>query len=328
MSLYILRWNPVTGNYKPSEHKELVSRLKAGERPVNFNWSVREWESIEAEDTFILQQVGTDSDGIVMIGCFRGRCFEEDSWRKDGTRVHYADMFIWDAFSCGKRKVLSASHFERLFPEIDWHGGHSGVKVDDETAERLIAEIQKVLIKKGLWNEDTYMDFVMSDNAAGVPEKGTISAFLKDGLVLLTLKHEYRKAPDTDKLMKLLWFLKDSQIIVPMNVVLSDDDQKWLDRHSSFPWVQKGWKLGDEMALEPDIVEDEKGGKAYPMFTNMAQLPDDYGEDFSYVKKSVVDCVAEAKKMKLEKLVLDPFTAPLSLPMEIADIILDMAANS
>lgn len=299
-----------------------------GEHPVNFNWSVYDWQDLEAEDTFILQQVGTESDGIIMTGCFRGRCFEEDSWRNDGTRVHYADMFIWDAFSCGKRKVLPASHFERKFPEIDWHGGHSGVRVDEDTEERLIGEIQKVLIKKGIWNENTWTDFIMSDNAVETPDKKGIASFLKDGLILLTLKHEYRKDPDTDKLMKLLWFLKDSEIIVPMNVVLSDDDQKWLDRHSSFPWVQKGWKLGDKMQLEPDIVEDEKGRKAYPMFTNMAQLPDDYGEDFSYVKKSVISCIQEARRMKLEKLVLDPFTAPLSLPMNIADIILDMAANS
>lgn len=326
MSLYILRWNPVTGNYRPSDHKELISRLKKGERPVNFNWSVYDWQSLEAEDTFILQQVGTDSDGIIMVGCFRDKCFEEDSWRNDGTRVHYADMFIWDAFSCGKKKVLSASHFERLFPEINWHGGHSGVKVDEDTEARLIGEIQKILIKKGLWNENTWTDFIMSDNAVEAPDKKGVSSFLKDGIVLLTLKHEYRKAPDTDKLMKLLWFLKDSEIIVPMNVVLSDDDQKWLDRHVNSFWFQKGWKLGDEMTLEPDIVEDDKGGRAYPMFTNMAQLPDDYGENFSYVKKSVISCIQDARKMKLEKLVLDPFTSPLSLPMDIADIIMDMAS--
>lgn len=328
MSLYILRWNPETGNYRPSDHKELISRLKKGERPVNFNWSVREWQALEAEDTFILLQVGTDADGIIMTGCFRARCFEEDSWRNDGTRVHYADMFIWDAFSCGKKKVLPASHFERLFPEINWHGGHSGIRVEDETAERLIAEIQKVLIKKGLWNEDTWTEFIMADNAVESPDKKGISSFLKDGIVILTLKHEYRQSPDTDKLMKLLWFLKDSEIIVPMNVILSNDDQKWLDMHSSVPWIQKGWKLCDEMQLEPDIVEDEKGGRAYPMFTNMAQLPDDYGENFSYVKRSVISCIEDARKMNLEKLVLDPFTAPLSLPMNIADIILDMAANS
>lgn len=328
MSLFILRWNPVTGNYKPSEHKDLISHLKKGERPVNFNWSVHDWQSLEAEDTFILLQVGTDSDGIVMTGCFSGKVFEEDSWRNDGTRLHYADLFILDAFPCGKRKILPASHFERLFPDIDWHGGHSGYKVPEETGERLLTEMQRVLIKKGYWNENTFMDFLMADHTTPVSEKEKLSSFLKDGLVLLSLKHEYREAPDTDKLMKLLWFLKDSEIIVPMNVILSDDDQKWLDRHTLFPWTQKGWKLGDEMTLEPDIVEDNEGGRAYPMFTNMAQLPDDYGEDFSYVKKSVVACVEEAKKMKLEKLVLDPFTAPLSLPMDIADIILDMAANS
>ncbi|MBQ0165711.1 MAG: SseB family protein [Treponema sp.] len=328
MSLYILRWNPLTGNYKPADHKKLINHMKKGERPLCFNWSVHDWQSLEAEDMFILQQVGTDADGIVMIGSFRGNCFEEESWRRDGKRLHYADMFIWDAFSCGKKKALSASHFEKLFPEIDWHGGHSGVKIDEDTEERLIDEIQKVLIRKGLWNADTYMDFLMADHAAEVSGKEELKSFMKDGLILLQLKHEYREAPDTDKLMKLLWFLKDSEIIVPMNIVLSENDQKWLDRHSSALFAPRGWKLGDEMTLEPDIVEDNEGGRAYPMFTNMAQLPDDYGEDFSYVKKSVVACVEEAKKMKLEKLVLDPFTAPLSLPMEVADIILDMAANS
>lgn len=102
MSIYILRWNPAISSYKKEHHKDLVLHMNKGEYPLDFNWSIKEWENLKEGDFFILQQVGTDNDGIAMIGKFKGPCYESVSWKKDGSKIHYADMWIMEAFDCNK----------------------------------------------------------------------------------------------------------------------------------------------------------------------------------------------------------------------------------
>ena len=133
MNLYILRWNPNISSYKSEDFLELITHIKNNEQPSDFNWSIREHEKLCKGDMFILQQVGTDHDGIAMIGKFKDECYEEESWRKDGSTLFYADMWIMDAFDCDKENPLPASRYEKLFPEIEWHGGHSGIVVDEES---------------------------------------------------------------------------------------------------------------------------------------------------------------------------------------------------
>lgn len=73
MNTYILRWNPAISSYKKKAHLNLISHLKKGQLPTQFDWSVREWEKLKKDDFFILQQVGTENDGIAMIGKFAGQ---------------------------------------------------------------------------------------------------------------------------------------------------------------------------------------------------------------------------------------------------------------
>ena len=79
MNLFILRWNPNISSYKTKSHLELISHIRKNEQPVDFNWSIREHEKLAKGDMFILQQVGTENDGIAMIGKFKNTCYEDDS---------------------------------------------------------------------------------------------------------------------------------------------------------------------------------------------------------------------------------------------------------
>ena len=97
MNTFILRWNPAISSYKMEEHKKICERLK--NEVVFYNWSVREWENLHAGDAFVLLQVGTENDGIAMIGKFISEPYESDSWRKDGTNnpvVHIGEEDGWN----------------------------------------------------------------------------------------------------------------------------------------------------------------------------------------------------------------------------------------
>ena len=164
MSLYILRWNPNISSYKTKYHLNVVENIKNGRMPIDFDWSIREPENLKKDDIFILQQVGTDNDGIAMIGKFKDKCYKGKSWRRDGTKLFYADMWIMDAFDCDGENPLPANRYEKLFPEIKWHGGHSGVLVqDDKLANELLESIQKDMIKAGRWDKDRFAEFINTD---------------------------------------------------------------------------------------------------------------------------------------------------------------------
>ena len=79
MNVYILRWNPAISSYKMSEHLKLVKHVKNEQYPTHFDWSIREWEHLRPNDMFILLQVGTDNDGVALIGKFITEAYEDEA---------------------------------------------------------------------------------------------------------------------------------------------------------------------------------------------------------------------------------------------------------
>ena len=99
MNTFILRWNPNISSYKMETHLEVVEHAKKMEFPQNFDWSVFEWQKVKDGDMVILLQVGTDSDGIAMIGKIMGKPEADKSWRDDGSKAHYVYIEIFDAYN-------------------------------------------------------------------------------------------------------------------------------------------------------------------------------------------------------------------------------------
>ena len=162
MNTFILRWNPAISSYKMEEHKKICEQIK--NEVVFYNWSVREWENLHAGDAFALLQVGTENDGIAMIGKFISEPYEGDSWRKDGTKIHYADMQIFYACDLDKKRSFRAVYFEKKFSDIKWHGGHSGEKLSEQVSEELIARIDFALKNTYGFESSKFSDFLKNDN--------------------------------------------------------------------------------------------------------------------------------------------------------------------
>ena len=162
MNTFILRWNPAVSSYKMEDHKENCERIKR--EPVFYNWSVREWQNLNAGDAFVLLQVGTDNDGIAMIVKFISNAYESDSWRKDGTKIHYADIQIFYACDLSEKRSFNAKYFENKFPNIKWHGGHSGEKISEQDSEKLIDRIDSAMKNTYGFESTNFSDFLKNDN--------------------------------------------------------------------------------------------------------------------------------------------------------------------
>ncbi len=144
MKLYILRWNPDISSWTYDRHEYLLQNILDNDFD-GMNWSIYDFENLEEGDYWILQQVGTDKDGIAGFGTFVSEPYTSASWRKkDGTNLFYADLYFDCIIDRRKTDFLSAAELEKIVPEIEWHKGHSGVLIEDAAVvEKLILAIVK-----------------------------------------------------------------------------------------------------------------------------------------------------------------------------------------
>ena len=149
MNTFILSWNPNISSYKMETHLEVVSHAKMGNVPQRFDWSVQDWQKVKDGDMIVLLQVGTDSDGIAMIGKIKGKPEADESWREDGSKDHYVYIEIFDAYNPSEFKELLAENFENEFDKIKWHKGHSGELIDKATADRLLKKLIPIIHRSG-----------------------------------------------------------------------------------------------------------------------------------------------------------------------------------
>lgn len=165
MKIFILRWNPAISSWTDGKFREALVACREG--PFAMDWSIRDWESVEYGDIAVLCRVGTDADGIVAVGWFDGRVEESQSWRRDGTKCHYAFFWMRLAQDPVETGLLSAAVLEKAVPGIGWHGGHSGIVLPSESAPalaRIIAEaLERGPILPGAANFECRLRFGCKD---------------------------------------------------------------------------------------------------------------------------------------------------------------------
>ncbi|MDD4690608.1 MAG: SseB family protein [Eubacteriales bacterium] len=111
--------------------------------------------------------------------------------------------------------------------------------------------------------------------------------------------------------------MRDSQIIVPMNVMMSKVDEEMFMNVK----VADEVSTHDNIRLKPDILQNGENF-FFPIFSSAEQIPEDYGSHFSAINLSVLQCIEMAKSYeKVCGLVLDAFTEPMVLEYAIADLI-------
>lgn len=150
MKLYNLRWNPKISSFKTKHFLDGFPVLNKGNSEgIGMDWSIREYENVEVGDWWILSRVGGEDNGIVGIGQFSGIPTPGKSWRKDGSIIYYADIWILCFQQPEKTGILNANELKKAIPEIDWDQGHSGVLIEEETAEKLALFISEKLLSLG-----------------------------------------------------------------------------------------------------------------------------------------------------------------------------------
>ena len=156
---------------------------------------------------------------------------------------------------------------------------------------------------------------------AGMQPKGLSAEKLADGNVLLFLKERFQDDMNEDNLVELMQVLRESTLIVPMQVLMSASDQEKMKLND----VGVKFVPEDEIRVVPatSVIENEN---SMFIFSQAEQIPVDYSETVTLMRapfSRVYQYFTE--DTSIFGIVLDPFTENLELPRELIDAIAQMA---
>ena len=134
---FLLRWNPALSSYTMERLDEDMTDWANGEWCDDFDWSVYDWQKARKGDRFFMLRVGEGNTGVFAAGRFTSDPFLGDDWSGKGREVHYMTMEFETVFHPERAEIITTEELRAELPEIDWSGGHSGVMLDAESAERL-----------------------------------------------------------------------------------------------------------------------------------------------------------------------------------------------
>ena len=136
MKTFILEWRPSISSYKMEDFEQDFHFLEYGE----FNWSVWDWENARNGDNFYMVKCGEGRTGIVMKGFFTSDPYEADDWPGKNRQVHYMDFRPTFMIHPNHPKgILTTQELEKVIPEFEWNGGHSGRELPEKFAAKLDA---------------------------------------------------------------------------------------------------------------------------------------------------------------------------------------------
>lgn len=139
------------------------------------------------------------------------------------------------------------------------------------------------------------------------------------------LKIGFLNNPNRETLANLLGALKESALFIPMSIEMDKSDRE------KFLKGKKGDVIQTEhdMKMKPDILRDKDGKLFLPVFSNQAQIPQDYARKFSQISFPTIQCIQMAHATpNLSGLVLDAFTEPFVMPFDVADVLLNIPVFS
>lgn len=134
---FLLLWNPAISSYTMERLDNDMATWAEGFWLDDFDWSVYEWQEARQGDRFFMVRVGEGNTGVFAAGRFTSEPFLSEDWSGKGREVHYMQMEFEAVIHPERAEIISTNELEQELPHLNWRGGHSGVKVDKESAVRL-----------------------------------------------------------------------------------------------------------------------------------------------------------------------------------------------
>ncbi len=194
------------------------------------------------------------------------------------------------------------------------------------------------------WGENHFlltnelMDMIFEADAGveyHVPDDPITAELLEDGSFLKRAAKICSDNPTQLNIIKLARILRDSNVWVPCNEIISDEDYAKVEKLVKA--AEEGDRLdsliGTELPIEnevrfvPDILQNDNGF-FFPVFTSEEEMGE-YGKNFSKVSCHFLEAINLAKNNQKDVLgiVINAFTEPYVFPRELFELVEGMDSS-
>lgn len=126
-------------------------------------------------------------------------------------------------------------------------------------------------------------------------ENGYTEQMLADGSTLVYLKHRFMEKKTKEQLDWIYACIRDSKLIVPLIPI----------------------------SRKPDMLEDDEGTRYLAIFSQEAQMPEDYRDEFILEPMTFEACLELARSIpEIDSMALDGFTETMVIDFPLAEVIL------
>ena len=159
---------------------------------------------------------------------------------------------------------------------------------------------------------------------------------LADGKQLKTAIHQFIESNETDALIRILQILRDSDVWIPCNAVVGEEDQKTVEQMIAEAGddlnsiIGKTFTSRQNIRMIPDILQKD-GQYFFPVFAAEEDMGE-YGQHFSKIQQSFMDALQMARNHKQYQdkiigIVINAFTEPFILPKELYEAVEKMTSR-
>lgn len=161
-------------------------------------------------------------------------------------------------------------------------------------------------------NPDGLPEFPFGDNRVAADE---LEKELENGDVLVALKSRFAEEKNQENLIALLKCMKDSKVIVPMRIEMSEEDAARIENATDGEEIE----TRDEIKMVPEILQ-AKEKRFFPMFSQIGQIPKEFGTSHNLMSMLTSEALDMAHQIEnLDGIVLDAFSKSVAMPFVTAD---------
>ena len=161
-------------------------------------------------------------------------------------------------------------------------------------------------------NPDGLPEFTFGDNRVAADE---LEKELENGDVLVALKSRFAEEKNQENLIALLKCMKDSKVIVPMRIEMSEEDAARIENATDGEEIE----TRDEIKMVPEILQ-AKEKRFFPMFSQIGQIPKEFGTSHNLMSMPTSEALDMAHQIEnLDGIVLDAFSKSVAMPFVTAD---------
>ena len=225
--------------------------------------------------------------------------------------------------------VLVYLEKDGLKPEGCW------ARIIDVTERRLWAKLLNEPDQDfGIHQDEDFTFFVSKDEKTGEvtchasfsPIKKMKPEDFEDGSLLKDVIHRFHEDHNDDALFEILQILRDSDVWIPCNAIVGEEDQKTVEQMIAEAgddldsMVGKEFTSRENIRLVPDILQQDDQ-YFFPAFSTEEDMGE-YGEHFSLIQESFLKVIELARDRReqgneLTGIVINAFTEMFILPKEL-----------